>query len=181
MTGRADETLAFIRELPRGEVRGRFVIADAALAAAERLLPTFRSSDADHEGMLFLLGWEFDALTVFTAALAPDADHGRGHVICEAGGVSAAQRAARQHGLALLGQLHSHPRASTQHSEGDDTLVLLPFEGMLSLVAPWYGRGGLRPLPGLGVHQFQDGRWVLMTPDSVRERFTVAPTAIDLR
>jgi hypothetical protein len=57
----------------------------------------------------------------------------------------------------------------------------MPFEGMVSLVVPWYGRVGLRPLSGLGVHQYQDGRWVLIESNSVRKRLTVVPTWIDLR
>jgi hypothetical protein len=131
--------------------------------------------------MVFLLGREFGALTLLTTALAPDADHGPGHVICDPSTVAAAQRAGRDVGLAILAQLHSHPTDRIEHSEGDDELVLMPFEGMLSIVAPWYGRVGLRPLDNLGIHQFQDGRWVLAERDSVRERLRVLPTKIDLR
>lgn len=169
------------RRLPQGELRGRFLISEGAVSAAERLLPSFRGPDGDHEGLLFLLGREIGELTMFTSVIAPDADHGYGHVICQPSAIAQAQQAAREHRLAILGQLHSHPSASTAHSEGDDTLVLMPFEGMLSLVAPWYGRHGLRPLHGLGVHQYQDGRWVLAIRDSVRDRFSIAPTSIDLR
>jgi hypothetical protein len=169
------------RALPQGELRGRFTITDAAVNAAERLLPSFRGPDGDHEGIVFLLGRELPGLTIFTSVLAPDADHGEGHVICEPSAVSGAQRAAREYGLGIIGQLHSHPCDSTEHSVGDDSLVLMPFEGMLSVVAPWYGRVGLRPLHGLGVHQYQDGRWVLMSSESVRASFTIMPTSFDLR
>lgn len=170
-----------VRPLPRGKLRGRFMIAEGALEATERLLCSFRGSDGDHEGIVYLLGRELDDLTVYTTALAPDADHGWGHVLCQPEAISAAQRAAREEGLAVLAQVHSHPRGSTEHSEGDDDLVLMPFEGMLSIVAPWYGHTGMRPLDGLGVHQFQDGRWRLARPESVREQFTIASNTIDLR
>lgn len=169
------------RALPRGELRGEFAIAQGAVFAAERLLPSFRGPDGDHEGMVFLLGRELGTLTLLTTALAPDANHGPGHVICDPSAVAAAQRAGREAGLALLAQMHSHPKGWIEHSEGDDELVLMPFEGMLSIVAPWYGRVGLQPIHGLGVHQFQDGRWVLAEPASVRERLRVLPTEIDLR
>lgn len=164
-----------------GHLRGEFAISEAALLASERLLPTFRGPDGDHEGILYLLGRELDELTFYTTVLAPEADHGYGHVICEPPAIATAQRSAREHGLAILGQLHSHPSDLTEHSEGDDDLVLMPFEGMLSLVAPWYGRVGLQPLAGLGVHQFQDGRWQLIDPRSVSAHFHVLPTGIDLR
>jgi proteasome lid subunit RPN8/RPN11 len=170
-----------VRKLARGMLQGEFAITAGAVEAAERLLPSFRDPGGDHEGMVFLLGREMGSLTLLTTALAPAADHGPGHVICEPGAVAAAQRAGREHGLALLAQLHSHPGASTEHSEGDDDLVLMPFEGMLSLVAPWYGRTGLRPLHAIGVHQFQGGRWMLAEPESVRKRMHLLPAGIDLR
>jgi len=34
--------------------------------------------------------------------------------------------------MGILCQVHSHPGSDTRHSDGDDELVLLPFEGMLS-------------------------------------------------
>lgn len=169
------------RILPKGELRGEFLITEGAVLAAERLLPGFRGPDGDHEGMVFLLGRDYGTLTVLTTALAPRADHGPGHVICEPSAVAAAQRTGRAAGVALLAQLHSHPTDWIEHSEGDDELVLLPFDGMLSIVTPWYGRTGLRPLHSLGVHQFQDGRWVLAEQQSVRERLRLVPTEIDLR
>jgi proteasome lid subunit RPN8/RPN11 len=170
-----------IRSLPEQPLRGRFAITDAALAAAESMLPTFRGPDGDHEGIAFLGGFEFEGLTLFTAAIVPDAEHTRGRVFCSREQVLAASRAGRAAGVSILAQLHSHPGASTYHSEGDDDMVLMPFERMLSLVAPHYGHYGLRPLDGLGVHQFQDGGWVVCDRASVRAGFRVLPTEVDLR
>jgi proteasome lid subunit RPN8/RPN11 len=169
------------RRLATRPLRGRFAITDAALSAAERILPTFRGPDGDHEGIAFLLGFELESITIFTSVLAPEGDHGPGHVFCSREQVLAASRAARAAGVSLLGQLHSHPHASSFHSEGDDHMVLMPFEGMLSIVAPHYGHFGLRPLDSLGVHQFQDGRWVACTRDSLSGRLLILPTEIDLR
>jgi hypothetical protein len=67
------------------------------------------------------------------------------------------------------------------HSEGDDEMVFMPFAGMLSIVVPCYARFDLRPLDGLGVHQFQDGRWILAERESVRNNLIVAPNSIDVR
>lgn len=168
------------RTLPTGALNGNFVITEGALSAAERLLPTFRGSDGDHEGMVFLLGIEQPERTIFTSVIAPAASHSTGHVKAAAESVAAAARLARGHGLGLLGQIHSHPGGWTEHSEGDDELVLMPFEGMISIVVPHYGHHGLRPIDSLGVHQYQRGRWVLTTA-GVTERFTVAPSGLDIR
>lgn len=167
--------------LPVRELRGEFLIAEGAIVAAELLLPSFRGPDGDHEGIVFLLGRETPKATIITTVLAPEADHGWGHVICNETQFAAATTAAHAHGLGVLGQLHTHGRAWTEHSIGDDTLIVMPFEGALSLIAPWYGRVGLRPLHNLGVHQHQDGRWVLVRPDSVHDRMHVIPASIDLR
>lgn len=162
-------------------LRGRFCISEGALLEAERILPTFRGPDGDHEGLVFLLGRELSTLILFTTVLVPAADHSPGHVICHPDRVAAASHAARAVGLAILGQIHTHPGPDARHSPGDDQLALMPYEGMVSIVVPHFGRFGLRPLHSLGVHQFQDGRWVLATPASVRERFAIVPSALDLR
>jgi proteasome lid subunit RPN8/RPN11 len=64
--------------------------------------------------------------------------------------------------LSIVAQVHSHPGSDTRHSDGDDDLVLMPFPGMFSLVVASYGAGSLLPGQGAGLHQFQDGRWVLI-------------------
>ncbi len=79
--------------------------------------------------------------------------------VSEAGFAEAARRA-RALGLGILAQVHSHPGDDTRHSDGDDELVVMPFEKMLSLVAPHYGRH-LQSIDDFAVHQFQDRRWVL--------------------
>ncbi len=117
----------------------------------------------------FSAGRELEHVVLFMAVLAPEADHGPPRVICSPDQVAAASRAARAAGLAMLGQIHSHPGEMTWHSSGDNELVLMPYEGMLSIVVSHYARLGLRPLDSLGVHQFQDGRWVLAMPESVRD------------
>src|SRR5881396_4059505 len=73
-------------------------------------------------------------------------------------------RAARRLGLAVMAQVHSHPGADTRHSDGDDELIVLPREGMFSLVIGRYGEGPADPRHGAGLHQFQDGHWVRVIP-----------------
>lgn len=170
-----------VRRLDERTLRGRYFITDSALSAIENILPTFRGPDGNHEGIVFLAGFEREGQTLFVTAIAPEAEHGPGRVFCSREQVLAATRAARAAGVAILAQAHSHPGASSYHSAGDDDMVLMPFEGMLSLVVPHYGHFGLRPLCSLGVHQFQDGLWVVCTTDSVRAGFRVVPDQMDLR
>jgi proteasome lid subunit RPN8/RPN11 len=78
--------------------------------------------------------------------------------------------------LAVLGQVHSHPGGDTRHSDGDDDLIVLPHEGMFSLVVGRYGDGSVDPRDGAGLHQFQDRRWVRLV--RVHEAFLVVSAAI---
>jgi hypothetical protein len=160
---------------------GLFAISEPVIDAAERLLPTFRGIDGDHEGILFLLGVERPSETLFLSVAAPDAEHdpGRVHVSREA--VLGVAKAGRRLGMAVLAQIHSHPGSWTEHSLGDDSMVLMPFEGMLSIVVPHYGQFGLRPIDSLGVHQFQGGQWVRCEIASIRGGIRVVPASIDLR
>ncbi len=70
--------------------------------------------------------------------------------------------------------------ADARHSDGDDDLVLLPFEGMLSVVAPHYGIE-VRSIEDFTFHQYQRGQWVLCTSESVAAGVITVPTIVDLR
>ncbi len=104
---------AFRTTWPSGELEGRFAITAAALDALERLLPTYRGTDGPHEGIAFLCGFELSYLTVYTTAIAPAADHGRGHVQCSDTDLASVTAAARRNGVGLLAQVHTHPTGGT--------------------------------------------------------------------
>jgi hypothetical protein len=167
--------------LPVRPLRGQFAVTDAALDAVSDLIPTYRGPDGDHEGIVFLLGRELPDLTVFLAAAAPDARHTAGSIEAGAAAVLAVVERARGLGLGLLAQVHSHPTGWSEHSVGDDEMVLMPFEGMLSIVVPHYGQHHLLPLDSLGVHQWQSGAWVACERESVRRGFRIIPARLDLR
>jgi hypothetical protein len=167
--------------LPIRPLRGQFAITDAVVDAVADLLPTYRGPDGDHEGLVFLLGRELPDLTLFVAAAAPEASHTAGSVEAPPQAVLAVVDRACSLGLGLLAQVHSHPTEWSEHSEGDDKMVLMPFEGMLSIVVPHYGHHRLLPLDGLGVHQWQSGAWFACERGSIRRGIHVVPTGIDLR
>ena len=170
------------RALPTAPVRGSFLICDAAWGAAERLLGTYRDPEGDHEGIVFALGRPGGTNTqVVTTVVAPAAITGPGSVHCGEEQMLAVTRAGRAHQLIVIAQVHSHPGSSTVHSVGDDTMVFLPREGLLSIVVPHYAHRGARPISTLGVHQFQDARWVRCDADSVAETIRLIPDTIDLR
>jgi proteasome lid subunit RPN8/RPN11 len=169
--------------LPRGEIRGLFLVASSVFRATQSALRSFRAGDTKddgHEGIVYWAGRELGDCTVFVQAIVPVADHGPQHVMVSGEEIGRVQRAGRQSRLGILCQVHSHPGLDTRHSDGDDDLVLLPFEGMLSLVAPRYGFA-LDRIADFSVHQYQDGRWVLCSPESVRRQLVYVPELQDLR
>jgi hypothetical protein len=95
--------------------------------------------------------------------------------------MAALTAAARAEGLGVLCQVHSHPGSHTGHSFGDDEMIFMPFEQMLSIVVPRYGHFGMRPLDSLGVHQFQDGQWVICEHASVKRQLRIIPADKDIR
>lgn len=164
---------------PMGALQGRFVVSRDVLAATESALVTFRGPEGPHEGIVFWGGLELDGVTLFTTAVVPQAVHTEGSVQCNEASVREVVHALRPHGLGLLAQVHSHPSGDARHSDGDDRMILLPFEGMLSIVVPWYARDGMRPLSACGIHQFQAGHWVLCNEHL--DGLQVVPGLVDVR
>ena len=162
-----------------GSLRGDFLVAERVVVVTERSLVTFRDAAKAHEGMAFWGGVETPNGVLIMSAVIPACEHSEGRVHCSELVVRDVARALRDDGLGILAQIHSHGTDDARHSEGDDSLVLMPFEGMLSIVVPRYGRYGMRPLEGCGIHQFQDGEWILCT--SGLEKLKVVRSCVDLR
>ena len=126
--------------------------------------------EGGHEGLCFWAGREEPDLTTLESVLVPTARHTRHGVFVSTRAFADVARRARAMGLGILAQVHSHPGRDTRHSDGDDDLVVMPFENMLSLVAPHYGRF-LSAITDFSVHQYQDHCWVLCDQSSVSACF----------
>ncbi|BFV58380.1 hypothetical protein KCMC57_up34840 [Kitasatospora sp. CMC57] len=157
-------TVHRLTPLPTGPARGQLLVSENVLAPTQAALQASSGADGRrHEGAVLWLGRVLDTATLVLAAATPPAVTSPGRVHLDEHTVGAVARTARAHGLGVVAQVHSHPGADTRHSDGDDQLVLMPFEGMFSLVVASYGTGALRPDRGAGLHQYQDGRWVRIT------------------
>ena len=157
------------RPLPRGLLRDRYWMSDGLIAETRRALLTFYEAgrgDGGHEGICFWAGIEGPDVTRLEAVILPVARHEPLGVFVSAVDFANAAEEAHGMGMGILAQVHSHPDADTRHSDGDDELVVMPFENMLSIVAPFYGRT-VRSISNFSVHQFQDHRWVLCSGESV--------------
>lgn len=172
-----------LRPLPVAPLQGSFWILETLIALTQKALQGFALDgirDGGHEGMVFWSGRSVGEHTFFMQAIVPNAQHSHGRVHASKEAVAEAARAARNNGLGILCQVHSHPGLDTRHSDGDDDLVLLPFDGMLSIVVPAFGIG-LESLEQCSVHQFQQGKWVLCDPASICAGVKLIPSEINLR
>jgi proteasome lid subunit RPN8/RPN11 len=169
--------------LPKGELRGRFLIARPLIEATREALTSIALEgikEGGYEGLVYWAGRDTDGGMVFLSVVVPESNHGPQRVMVEGQEVARASKRMRARNLGLKAQVHSHPGGDARHSDGDDDLVLMPFEGMLSVVAPDFGIE-VDSLGDLTVHQYQDGRWVLCSPESVERNFEVIPTVMDIR
>jgi proteasome lid subunit RPN8/RPN11 len=112
---------------------------------------------------MWWLGRRIGDDTYVMSCVAPAVDSGPQHVFADESAVGDAAAAARRRRLGLVAQVHSHPGSDTRHSDGDDDLVLMPFEMMFSIVVADYGLTDIEPGKGMALHQYQDGRWVWIT------------------
>lgn len=157
------------RPLPRGSLQGRFTVMRQVMTETRRALLKFAvagAAEGGHEGICYWAGTEWQGHTRFEKVFVPEACHRAHGVFVSAAAYGAIVRQARRSGLGILAQVHSHPGADTRHSDGDDKLIIMPFDGMLSLVAPYYGKG-LHTFVDFSVHQYQANAWVLCDAHSV--------------
>lgn len=157
-------TLHRTRPLPRRPAVGKLLVPDSVSTRTRALLRAAGTRHAPHEGLVWWLGRHVDRDTIVLACHAPACTSGRRYVHADAAATGAAARAARALRLGVVAQVHSHPGTDTRHSDGDDDLILMPYEGMFSLVVATYGDGSLLPQEGAGLHQFQAGQWIQINP-----------------
>jgi hypothetical protein len=166
--------------LPTTDLAGDFLITERTV---EDIFNTLRQQSQEgpasdgNEGLVFLAGWRTDLLVFYSTVIGPRVQNNYGSVFVTAAEFGHCAKRARHATVQILAQVHSHPDTCCHHSDGDDKLIILPFEGMLSVVVPHYGTHDV-PLTQCGIHQYRKGAWCLCTESSVQEHFITAPSSI---
>ena len=135
------------------------------------------------ESCCFWYGVETNATesTAITVVIPPQANrYGNFHITGES--MKLVSQATRPLKLVNLAQIHTHPGAKVRHSWYDDENV--NSRNALSIVLPNYGRL-VRPWPyDIGVHEFQDDEWLILTKKQLNDRIRIVSgeaQVIDLR
>ena len=165
-----------VTPLPVGPARGRLIVGDEVVKVTQRALRSASEGGA-RESMAWWLGSVVGVESVVLSVVRPKTVATAQSVMASAEESGWAARLARRYGLGIVAQLHTHPGTVTRHSDGDDRLILMPFEGMFSIVLAEYGHGELSVLADRSIHQYQNGRWVLIDPD-VDVMVTVPPLVL---
>ncbi|MCW9709022.1 Mov34/MPN/PAD-1 family protein [Fodinibius salsisoli] len=164
-----------------GPIKGEYAATETVISQTASILTDYSKEGVQgHEGLVFWGGRDLGNLTIFTSVIAPNTEHGAHRVMVDEKEFGKCSREARSSRLTILCQVHSHPSSDTIHSDGDDHLIIMPFEGMLSIVVPNYGIG-FTDLSESTIHQFKDGSWFVCSEDSVKQNLHILPDLIDLR
>lgn len=158
------------------DLKGKFVISKHLIMQTIEVLRARKNQ----EELVFWAGRQLGELTIFLSVVAPKTERTAQSVFVSEKEAGIASKAARKNNVVILAQIHSHPGRYTWHSDGDDHLILFPYEGMLSIVVPSYGVNA-EALSQFSVHQFQNGKWILCTQGSVEKNLQVTEELIDCR
>jgi hypothetical protein len=163
---------------------GRRLQLPAALPQAVSAAFT-QAADANQEAGALLYGVRGKRVGVPDAAHAlvipAQAGH-RTHYRMPPNSIAAASTATCEFGWVTLAQIHSHPGENVEHSWFDDRHAISI--RAVSFVLPTYGRDPGNWAARVGVHEYQDGWWHLLTTEQAAARISFADVplqVIDLR
>lgn len=117
---------------------------------------------------------------VVTTVSVPHAVQSAGHFTVSAEEMSRAGAHLRQHGLARLAQVHTHPGHDTRHSISDDERAYSRKAGAVSIVLPWHAADDPAPTDGT-IHVHDGHAWRSLSQAEAAEAIRVIPGTIDTR
>ncbi len=152
----------------------RVLIAESVLSVTEKLLIDQGGRGA-HERIVYWAGVESENTWLVTTAIRPESRTTWGSFQTSAKANAEVTLFLSRSNLQLLAQVHTHANAFVDHSDGDDTMVVVAFQNFLSIVVPHYGTKGMRPLSQCGIHRFEEGVFRRLTPTEIDVAMRVLP------
>lgn len=142
-----------------------------------RLLNSF-AVKGPAEGVVYWFGLESPGVAVVTTLIVPDADTATGAVSTSVEANAEVVSALIGTPLVHIGQAHSHPGRSVEHSIVDDEQTFARHDGAISIVVPWFGRYGFN-LDECGVHRHLRGSFERVR--NVGDHLVLIPGNLDFR
>jgi proteasome lid subunit RPN8/RPN11 len=167
-------------KLPVKDNIGCLIVPESVVLQTRTALQAFKGIGGPHEGLVYWLGRRINNDSITVSSVIPTCEHSQQSVMVSESTIGNIMKKARNIGLGIVAQVHSHPGNDTRHSDGDDKLILMPFEGMFSVVVGNYGVGGITIQSGAGIHQFQNNHWVRIRRGCVNAMI-ITPTIFSLK
>lgn len=155
-----------------------FAIGEAVIASSERLLCSRRGND--RESIVYWAGVKRNDFWFATTVVKPRASRTRGSFATSAADNGRVIQFLSDAGLALLGQVHTHPGLFVDHSIGDDEQAFMPKENSLSIVVANFGRQGMRPMARCGVHRYEHGHFRRLDVHEIEADICIVPLVRNL-
>jgi proteasome lid subunit RPN8/RPN11 len=115
----------------------RIIITSACVRGIQDCLsPNIKKK---HEGVCYLLGKTDGFISLAVSAIRPKAKTTSGSFFVDKPAMALIVRAAANHSLQVIGQVHTHPRLAF-HSDGDNQGANITYNGYVSIVLPDYGK-----------------------------------------
>jgi hypothetical protein len=154
---------------PRDSIH--YSIASDVIEFTERILKEYDP----HEGIVYWAGISNGHNVSISLAIAPQAKTHEGQFVVDHLSNAKVVLCLHKYKQSHIGQVHSHPSSSVDHSGLDDRQAAFRREGLLSLVVPWYGCKGMLPLTECGVHRFKKKTFIRMGNKYVINHFRIVP------
>lgn len=157
------------------------IIPTGVAESTMRLLRSYLGIHGEnHEGIVYWAGLEGNQAVTVLTVLAPEARTAPRMFSTSPTSNARAVSTARQLGLSILAQVHSHPGRHVGHSGTDDERAFMPYEGFYSLVVPNYAAGDFTPY-SCGWYRFENGTFREKDGFWVKNQVCVVPSFVDLR
>jgi hypothetical protein len=160
------------------------VIPQRAISITEQVLRAYGGRRRTSEGLVYWGGAKDGNTVRVLTVIAPQTTSAPRRVVATNTANARVVNELVDHRFVYLAQIHSHPGDWVDHSDGDDEWAAFKHDGLLSLVVPDYGRGGMLPLAKCGVHRYQGGEFKRFSDEYVENHFELSELEIqffDLR
>lgn len=164
--------------IPYQKVAVVLSISDAVITETKNVLKPYTLREL--EGCCFWYGKQDHAGNgKVEAVIMPKQRNTWGNYSIHANAMAEVSHATRPFGWRNLAQIHTHPGNHVEHSVYDDQHA--NSQKSLSLVIPRYGKwNGIWP-NGIGIHEYQNGYWHLLTTNNASSRVVVQGSGSNIR
>jgi hypothetical protein len=148
-----------------------------ALALMRQGLTRYR--DGKLEGCCFWYGPKVDSRRLpISHVVFPKQVNERKSFAITSEAIAEMSAATRPLGILNRAQLHTHPSSWVEHSWYDDDHAIS--RKAISIVLPYYGNTIEKWPQGIGVNEFRDGQWKLLTGDQASQQVQIVEATIEL-